>query len=76
MAKKIYHISVDGVAAKGRPPIVWEERVEQYLRERVGGGMVLKEAKNASSDREFGWRLLYHSHPLRWELPRGARRRR
>ena len=76
MVKKVYQSSVDGGFGRGRPPIAWKGRVEQYLRERVGGGgRIIEEAKRACSDRAV-WRLFCHGHPLSWELPVGARWRR
>ena len=76
MVKKVYQSSVDGRFGRGRPSIAWEGRVEQYLRERVGGeGRIIEEAKRARSDRAV-WRLFCYSHRLSWELPVGTRWRR
>ena len=75
LAKQVYMSEALGVMGRGRPPMVWEKKAEQYLRERVGNGVRdLEGAKLACNDRET-WRRFCHGHPPGWELP-GARRRR
>ena len=39
LTKRVYQSSVSGVAGRGRPPVTWENKIEQYLKERVGGGL-------------------------------------
>ena len=75
MVKKVYQSGVDVGFGRDRAPIAWEGRVEQYLRERVGGrGRIMEEAKRACSDRAVG--DFCYSHPPSWELLVGARQRR
>ena len=76
MAKKVYQSKVSGEPGRGRPPMTWECKVEQYLKERVGGGLrSLEAAKVACSDRKL-WRPFCHGHPPGWELPGGTKCRR
>ena len=41
MAKRVYQSKVSGELGRGRPPMTWECKVEQYniMKERVGGGL-------------------------------------
>ena len=76
LAKKVYQSDVRGENGRGRPPMTWEGKVEEYIKERVPGGRRgLEVAKEACQDREL-WRPFCHGHPPGWELPGGARRRR
>ena len=76
MTKKVYQSEVSGMYGRGRPPVTWEGRIEQYLGERLSGGMRgIEVAKLACTDRAV-WRSFCHGHPPGWELPGRARRRR
>ena len=76
MTKRVYQSEVSGMAGRGRPPVTWEGKIEQYLGERVTGGRrAIEAAKRACTDR-IVWRPFCHGHPPGWELPGRARRRR
>lgn len=44
--------SVAGVSRRGRPPMTWKGRADQFIREKIGGRVrALDRAKEASTDR-------------------------
>lgn len=54
------------MASRGRSPVTWEGRTEQYLclDERVTRGRrAIEAAKNVCNDRTV-WRPIYHGHPM------------
>ncbi len=54
---------------RGRPPVTWRDRVQEYVRER-GGGSYLEQARRECQDRER-WKFFCRGHP-----PVGAARSR
>ena len=62
--KRVYESEIDGIGVRGRPPVRWENRVEEYMRERNQGRMQgLGYARHACMDRS-NWRLFCRGHPL------------
>jgi len=62
--KKVYKSTIDGTGVRGRPPVKWENRVEEYMRERNRGRMQgLGYARNACQNRN-NWRHFCRGHPL------------
>ena len=39
MTKRVYPSEVSGMLGRGRPPVTWKRRIEQYLGERLSGGV-------------------------------------
>lgn len=77
MPRKIYGSQVSGTASSGRPPMVWEKKVEKYIEEKLprsGRGIVAR-AKEACLDK-VAWRRFCHGHPLVGVSQGEARRRR
>ncbi len=37
MAKRVYVSEIDGGNGRGRPPVKWRDRVQEYVRERGEG---------------------------------------
>ena len=69
LTKREYISMIDAVGARGWPPVRWEDRVLEYLRERgersVRG---LEHARRECKDRNK-WLLFCRGHPL-GEVPR------
>ncbi len=61
--KKVELSSVEGPNRKGRPLGRWEDRVEEYVSERVVRGNGLEWARRECMDRER-CRSVCHGHPL------------
>ncbi len=46
--KRVYESTIEGRGVRGRPPVKWTNRVEEYWRERAGGrGMECEEVYRA-----------------------------
>ena len=74
MTKRLYKSSIEGVGVRGRPPVKWEDRVQEYVRERgVNGMRGLEQARKECKDRNR-WRLFCRGHPLEG-VPRNRRQR-
>ena len=64
LAKRLYNSEIEGIGVRGRPPVRWMNRVEEYYRERNGRGMNgLRGARQACLDRA-SWRSFCCGHPL------------
>ena len=64
MTKRLYKSSIEGVGVRGRPPVKWQDRVQEYVRERgVNGMRGLEQARKECKDRNR-WRLFCRGHPL------------
>ncbi len=64
---------VEGGNVRGRPPVKWRDRVQEYVRERGGGSLRnLEQAWRECQDRER-WKLFCCGHPL-VGAPRSRRR--
>ncbi len=49
---------------RGRPPVKWRDRVQEYVRERCEGSLRNPEqARRVCQDRDR-WKLFCHGHPL------------
>ena len=71
LARKTYDSTVRGRGVRGRPPASWDNRIEEYLRERGVSGVVgVRRVKERCEDRN-GWRLFCRGHPLEGTLRRG-----
>ncbi len=71
MTRRVYVSEIEGANAKGRPPVKWRDRVQEYIRER--GERYLRnfeQARRECLDRE-SWNLF-----CRVRLQVGARRSR
>ncbi len=64
VTKRIYMSMVDVVETRGRPPVKWEDRALEYVRERGERRMRrLEHARRDCKDRNK-WRLFCRGHPL------------
>ena len=64
LTKRVYNSEIEGRGVRGRPPVRWMSRVEEYYRERNGRGMNgLQGARRACLDRG-SWRSFCRGHPL------------
>ncbi len=64
---------IEGGNARGRPPVKWRDRVQEYVRERGERSLRnLEQARGECQDRER-WKLFCHGHPL-VGAPRSRRR--
>ena len=76
LTKRVYQSSVPGINARGRPPVSWEGRVSEYVRERMYDGVRgLEHAREMCKDRS-GWRSFCRGHPLKEEFSVRTRRQR
>ncbi len=72
--KMVYESAVEVGGVRGRPPVKWINRVEEYWRERAGE-RGLECTERECLNRET-WRLLYCGHPLGGGSCEGTRHRR
>ncbi len=64
MTKRVYLSEIEGGSGRGRLPVKWRDRVQEYVRERGRGSLRnLKQAMRESQDRER-WKLFCRGHPL------------
>ncbi len=64
MTKRVHMSMADVVGARGQPPMIWGDRVLEYVRERGERRMRgLEHARRECTDRNR-WRLFCHGHPL------------
>ncbi len=62
----LFESTIEVRRVRGRPPVKWINRVEEYWRERVGGrGLECDERECLNRET---WRQLCRGHPLR-EVP-------
>ncbi len=55
---------IEGGNVRGRPPLKWRDRVQEYVRERAEGSLRnLEQARRECQDRER-WKLFCRGHPL------------
>ncbi len=73
MTRRVYVSEIEGGNVRGRPPLKWRDRVQEYVRERGGGSLrSLEQARRECQDRER-WKLFCCGHPL-VGAPRSRRR--
>ncbi len=63
MTRRMYISEIGGGNVRGRPPIKWRNRVQEYVRERVEGSLRNLEQARECQDRER-WKLFCRGHPL------------
>ncbi len=55
---------IEGGNVKGRPPVIWRDKVQEYVRERGEGSLRnLEQAKRKYQERER-WKFFCCGHPL------------
>ena len=72
LTKRVYNSEIEGRGVRGRPPVRWLNRVDEYCRERSEWVTKNKGGK-ACLDR-VRWRSFCCGHPLEGEFPKGERR--
>ncbi len=64
MTGRVYMCEIQGENVRGRPPVKWRDRVQEYVRDRGEGALRnLEQAKRVCQDRER-WKLFCRGHPL------------
>ncbi len=64
MTRRVYVSEIEGWNVRGRPPVKWRDRVQEYVRERGKGSLRnLEQARRECQDRER-WKLFCYGHPL------------
>ncbi len=72
--ERVYESTIEGRGVRGKPPVKWINRVEEYWRERAGGrGMECTERECLNRKT---WRQLCRGHPLGGGSQEEMRRRR
>ncbi len=66
MTKRVYNSVIDAVGVRGRPPVRWEDRVVEYVRERGERGMRGVEHTRRECKDKIKWTL------LSWPSPEGS----
>ncbi len=62
--RRVYMSEIEGGNVRGRPPVKWKHRVQEYVRERGEGSLRnLEQARRECQDRER-WKLFCRGHPL------------
>ncbi len=52
MTKRVYVSEIDGGSVRGRPPVKWRDRVQEYVRESGEGSLRnLEQARGEHQDR-------------------------
>ncbi len=73
MTRRVYVSEIEGGKLRGRPPVKWRDRMQEYVREMGGGSLRnLEQARRECQDRER-WKLFCRGHPL-VGAPRSRRR--
>ncbi len=64
MTRKVYMSEIGGGNVRGQPPVIWRDRVQEFVRENSEGSLRnLEQARRECQDRER-WKLFCHGHPL------------
>ncbi len=64
MTKRVHVSEIEGGNVRGRPPVKWRDRVQEYVRERGERSLRnLEQARGECQDRER-WKLFCRGHPL------------
>ncbi len=64
MTRRVYVSEIEGGNVRGRPPVKWRDRVQEYVRERGEGFLRnLEQAGEECLDKER-WKLFCRGHPL------------
>ncbi len=64
MTRRVYVSEIEGGNVRGRLPVNWRDRVQEYVREKGEGSLRnLEQARGECQDRER-WKLFCHVHPL------------
>ncbi len=64
MTRRVYMSEIEGGNVRGRPPVKWRDRVQEYVRERGEGSLRnLEQARRECQDRER-WKLFCRGHTL------------
>ncbi len=64
MTNRVYVSEIEGGNVRGRPPVKWRDRVQEYVRERGEGSLRnLEQARRECQERER-WKLFCPGHPL------------
>ncbi len=64
MTRRVYMSEIEGGNVRGRPPVKWRDRVQEYVRERGEGSLRnLEQARRECQNRER-WKLFCRGHPL------------
>ncbi len=64
MIRRVYMSEIEGGNVRGRSPVKWRDRVQEYVRERGERSLRnLEEARRECQDRER-WKLFCRGHPL------------
>lgn len=64
MTRRVYVSEIEGGNIRGRPPVKWRDRVQEYVRERGERSLRnLEQSRRECQDRER-WKLFCHGHPL------------
>ncbi len=73
MTNRVYVSEIKGGNVRGRPPVKWRDRVQEYVRRRGEGPFQsLEQARGECQDRER-WKPFCRSHPM-VGAPRSRRR--
>ncbi len=63
MTRRVYMSEIEGRNVRGRPPVKWRDRVQEYVRERGERSLRnLEQARRECQDRER-WKLFCRDHP-------------
>ncbi len=64
MTRRVYMSEIEGGNVRGRPPVKWRDRAQEYDRERGEGSLrKLEQARRECQDIER-WKLSCHGHPI------------
>ncbi len=64
MTRRVYMSEIEGGNVRGRPPVKWRNRVQEYVRERGERSLRnLEQVRRECQDRER-WKLFCRGHPL------------
>ncbi len=68
MTRRVYIREIKGGNVRGRPPVKWRDRVQEYVRERGEGSLRnLEQASGGGCQDRERWKLFCHGQPW-WEL--------
>ncbi len=64
MTKRVYVSEIEGGSVRGRPPVKWRDRVQEYVREKGERSLrSLEQARGEFQDRER-WKIAFSN--IKW----------
>ncbi len=64
MTRRVFVSEIEGGNVRGRPPVKWRDRVQEYVRDRGEGSLRNLEQGRMEYQNRERWKLFCRGHPL------------